>query len=107
MTRSGKMFMYCFILLLSSDEMSLHALAQSITRQLESSEADAPTPDTTDTFVSAGDTRLHYVESGSGRTVVLIHGNAGDVQDFDFGTLDLLARKFHVIAFDLPGHGLS
>jgi pimeloyl-ACP methyl ester carboxylesterase len=37
----------------------------------------------------------------------LIHGNAGDLQDFDFGTRDLLARTFHVIAFDLPGHGLS
>lgn len=107
MTRSGKIFMYCLILLLSSDEMSLHAPAQSLTHQLESSEATAPALDTADTFVSAGDTRLHYVESGSGRTVVLIHGNAGDVQDFDFGTLELLARNFHVIAFDLPGHGLS
>ncbi len=107
MTRSGKIFTFFLILLLSSDEMSLHARAQSITRQLESSEAIAPAPDTAETFVSVGDTRLHYVESGSGRTVVLIHGNAGDVQDFDFGTLDLLAHNFHVIAFDLPGHGLS
>jgi pimeloyl-ACP methyl ester carboxylesterase len=99
--------MYYLILLLSSDEMSFRALAQSITRQHESSEATVPAPDSTDTFVNVDDTRLHYVESGSGRTVVLIHGNAGDVQDFDFGTLDLLAHNFHVIAFDLPGHGLS
>lgn len=55
----------------------------------------------------AGHTKLHYVDSGNGRPVVMIHGNAGDLHDFEFGTLDLVARNYHVIAFDLPGHGLS
>ena len=55
----------------------------------------------------ASHTKLHYVDKGSGRPVVMIHGNAGDLHDFEFGALDLLARNYHVIAFDLPGHGLS
>jgi pimeloyl-ACP methyl ester carboxylesterase len=37
----------------------------------------------------------------------MIHGNAGDLHDFEFGTLDLLAHNYQAIAFDLPGHGLS
>ncbi len=58
-------------------------------------------------FVIAGNITLHYVDSGNGRLVVMIHGNAGDLKDFDFGALALLAPKYRVLAFDLPGHGLS
>jgi pimeloyl-ACP methyl ester carboxylesterase len=58
-------------------------------------------------FVTVRTTRLHYVESGSGKPVLLIHGNAGSLQDFEFGTLDLVAQQYRVIAFDLPGHGFS
>ena len=50
---------------------------------------------------------VHYVESGTGQPVVLIHGNAGGVEDFEFGAIDLLAREYHVIAIDRPGHGGS
>jgi pimeloyl-ACP methyl ester carboxylesterase len=109
MTRVEKIVAYCLILLLlnlSSNELVSRALAQSITYQFDRSKTTAP-PDTAKTFVTAGNTKLHYVESGSGRPVVLIHGNAGDLHDFEFGTLDLLSGSYHVIAFDLPGHGLS
>src|SRR5512138_1936086 len=51
--------------------------------------------------------RLHYVESGSGRTVVMIHGNAGGVEDFELGVMQLLSREYRVIAIDRPGHGNS
>ncbi len=108
MTRGGKLVGCCVILLLfslSSNQSSSPALAQSITYQFDRSKT-AP-PDTAERFVSVGKTKLHYVESGSGRPVVMIHGNAGDLHDFEFGTLDLLTRSYHVIAFDLPGHGLS
>lgn len=37
----------------------------------------------------------------------MIHGNAGDLRDFEFQTLALLAHNYRAIAFDLPGHGLS
>ena len=109
MTRIGKIVACGLILLLlnlSSSQLSFRALAQSITYQFDRNKTTAP-PDTAGRFVVAGHTKLHYVECGNGRPVVLIHGNAGDLHDFEFGTLDLLAGNYHVIAFDLPGHGLS
>ena len=51
--------------------------------------------------------RVHYLESGTGRTVVVIHGNPGDAGDFEYSAINLLSRKFHVLAIDRPGHGGS
>ena len=103
---SARTFRLCLLLLLLSCGLKVCALAQSTQPPRNSVSVVAP-PDKTEQFVTAGKLRLHYVEKGSGRPVVLIHGNAGDVRDFDFGTLDLLARSYRVIAVDLPGHGLS
>jgi pimeloyl-ACP methyl ester carboxylesterase len=58
-------------------------------------------------FVSVGGLNLHYVIAGSGRPVVLIHGNPGSHQDYTMALLDKLSRSFRVIAFDRPGHGCS
>jgi pimeloyl-ACP methyl ester carboxylesterase len=87
--------------------MASHAWAQSNPHQFNGVKPTVPALGMAATFVTAGHTRLHYVDRGSGRPVVMIHGNAGDSQDFEFGPLALLARNYHVIAFDLPGHGLS
>ena len=55
-----------------------------------------------------GNTRLHYVERGEGPPVVLIHGNAVSLADFEAsGLTDQLARNHRVIAFDRPGFGHS
>ena len=97
-----------FLLLnLSTNQSSSCAVARSITHQFDGSKTNGSLSDTAKTFVNVGNTKLHYVDKGSGRAVVLIHGNAGDLHDFEFGTLNLLARSYHVMAFDLPGHGLS
>jgi len=58
-------------------------------------------------FVDIENTRVRYVEAGAGPVVVLIHGNAGSVDDFDFESLGLLCRDHRVIAVDRPGHGKS
>jgi pimeloyl-ACP methyl ester carboxylesterase len=60
-------------------------------------------------FVTADGVRLHYLESGRGRPVVLLHGNVVTAEDFALsGLLDLAAeRQCHVIAFDRPGFGYS
>ena len=58
-------------------------------------------------FVSVGGVNLHYLTAGSGRPVVLIHGNPGSHRDYTMAVLDKLSRCFQVIAFDRPGHGLS
>ena len=61
-------------------------------------------------FLSIAHTRLHYVDTGyatNGESpVVLIHGNAGSVRDFD-RLVPLLAGSRRVIAIDRPGHGHS
>jgi pimeloyl-ACP methyl ester carboxylesterase len=61
-----------------------------------------------DGFVEVEQTRLHFVEGGAGsRAVVLLHGNAGSVEDFEYGVSETLSRDFRVVAFDRPGHGQS
>jgi pimeloyl-ACP methyl ester carboxylesterase len=60
-----------------------------------------------DRFVTVESLRVRYVEAGAGRTVVLIHGNAGSVEDFEFGAVDLLSSEYRVVAADRPGHGGS
>lgn len=57
-------------------------------------------------FVSIEGARLHFVVQGSGRPVVLIHGNPGSFQDW-INLYDPLASRFCAYAFDRPGHGKS
>src|SRR6476620_1968205 len=59
-------------------------------------------------FIDIDGVRLHYVERGSGRPLVLLHGNGSMIQDFESsGLVDLAAKKYRVIAFDRPGFGHS
>lgn len=52
--------------------------------------------------------RLHYIDRGAGRPVVLLHGNGATTEDYAIsGVLDLAARNHRVIAFDRPGFGHS
>jgi len=61
-----------------------------------------------DGFVEVERTRLHVVEGGTGsQAVVLLHGNAGSVEDFEYGVSETLSRDYRVVAFDRPGHGHS
>ena len=50
---------------------------------------------------------LNCLSAGSGRPVVLIHGNPGSHEDFTLALFQKLAESYHVIAFDRPGHGHS
>lgn len=58
-------------------------------------------------FITVENLSVHYVESGTGQPVVLIHGDPGGVEDFELGTIDQLSKNYHVIAIDRPGHGGS
>src|SRR5262249_25498711 len=62
-----------------------------------------------DKFFVSGGIRIHYVESGHGAPVVLIHGLAGSVERhwLNSGILAGLAADHRVIALDLRGHGKS
>ncbi len=58
-------------------------------------------------FVEIDGTRVHYVEAGTGPTVVLIHGASGNVNDWTFDMIDRLSDRYRVIAFDRPGLGYT
>lgn len=59
-------------------------------------------------FIEVDGVRLHYVERGTGRPLVLFHGNGSMIQDFESsGLIDLAARSYRVIVFDRPGFGHS
>lgn len=59
-------------------------------------------------FVEVDGVRLHYLERGSGPTLVLLHGNGVYSKDFETsGLLQRAAEHYHVIAFDRPGFGYS
>src|SRR6185436_7475035 len=57
--------------------------------------------------VVVDETSLNYVSAGSGRPVVLIHGNPGSFHDYTLAVVERLSQSYHVLAFDRPGHGYS
>src|SRR5215468_5879175 len=72
---------------------------------------NAPIPDACelarDHFTTVEGLRVHYLETGSGRTLVLIHGNAGAADDFGHGTIEQLCGEYRIVAVDRAGHGQS
>ena len=50
--------------------------------------------------------RWHVQEMGAGDTILLLHGAGGSTHSFR-ALMPLLARRFHVIALDLPGQGFT
>lgn len=59
-----------------------------------------------DKFVTVFGAKIHYVEAGSGATVILVHGLADDASVWD-SIIPQLAAKFRVIALDQIGFGGS
>jgi pimeloyl-ACP methyl ester carboxylesterase len=58
-------------------------------------------------FAKLGFTRLHYVDQGQGPAIVMIHGIAGNLQNFTYGLATPLAQTHRVICIDRPGYGYS
>ncbi|MGU3494885.1 alpha/beta fold hydrolase [Xanthobacteraceae bacterium A53D] len=60
------------------------------------------------TFLEQSGVKLHYVDVGEGEPIVLLHGNGAMIEDFkSSGLMDMVARRYRVIAFDRPGFGHS
>ena len=59
-------------------------------------------------FIEVDGVRLHYTDRGTGRPIVLVHGNAVAGDDYDTsGVAGLLLETNRVIVFDRPGFGHS
>ena len=56
--------------------------------------------------LNTGSVTLHYEQSGSGRPLILLHGNGENSAIFD-AAMPLLAKRFTVYAIDSRGHGQS
>lgn len=59
-------------------------------------------------FITARGAKIRYADIGKGRAIVLLHGFLESLETwFGNGFANELAKKFRVIAIDLPGHGKS
>jgi pimeloyl-ACP methyl ester carboxylesterase len=74
-------------------------------RGLEHASAEQPSPFN---FITVEQTRLRYLDKGSGDPVVLLHGNGSMIEDFlASGIFEHAAPGHRLIAFDRPGFGYS
>jgi pimeloyl-ACP methyl ester carboxylesterase len=58
-------------------------------------------------FVEVGGARIHYLDRGSGPTILLIHGLGGSMRNFTHSVVDRLSGEFRVVVMDRPGSGES
>jgi pimeloyl-ACP methyl ester carboxylesterase len=77
------------------------------TRVLPLAQMIAKYADADSRFIEIDDVKLHYKDQGAGPAVLLIHGSAGDLGDFDGWTPILLKKGWRVVRLDLPGFGIS
>jgi 3-oxoadipate enol-lactonase len=59
-----------------------------------------------DGFVAGPFGRIHYLEMGVGAPLVLLHSVGSSAYEFEH-IMEQLAGHFHVVAWDMPGHGDS
>jgi pimeloyl-ACP methyl ester carboxylesterase len=61
-----------------------------------------------DRFVETRMGRIHYLEAGvgAGPTLILVHSNGASAYEYEF-VIEDLAKRYHVIAWDMPGQGDS
>jgi pimeloyl-ACP methyl ester carboxylesterase len=84
---------------------AMAAMALANRHLAKKAERDNPAPGR---FLDVNGVRLHYVERGSGKPLVLLHGNGSMIENFESsGLIDLAAEHCRVIAFDRPGFGHS
>jgi pimeloyl-ACP methyl ester carboxylesterase len=58
-------------------------------------------------FIEVSGARIHYLDKGTGRPIVIIHGLGGQMGNFTYALLDRLTDEFRVILMDRPGSGYS
>jgi pimeloyl-ACP methyl ester carboxylesterase len=58
-------------------------------------------------FVEIDGCTINYLDVGGGPAILLIHGLAGQMLNFNYGLVDQLANEFRVIVLNRPGSGYS
>ena len=57
-------------------------------------------------FISIGDQQIRYLQKGSGKDFLLIHGTPGCIEDWQI-IINSLSKKYRVTAIDRLGNGFS
>ena len=84
--------------------VTLAALASTSAQEVRKAEARFPP---VGQRVEVDGASLHYLASGSGRSVVLLHDSDGTLQDFELSLFERVAGQYRALALDRPGHGYS
>lgn len=63
-------------------------------------------PEITEMIKTVNNIRINYVQKGEGDLIVLLHGWGSNIKLFA-NLVDLLAKKYTVVAMDMPGFGES
>jgi pimeloyl-ACP methyl ester carboxylesterase len=58
-------------------------------------------------FIDVDGARIHYLDEGTGPTLLLVHGLAGHMHNFTHSLLGKLRHDFRVVILDRPGSGYS
>jgi pimeloyl-ACP methyl ester carboxylesterase len=58
-------------------------------------------------FIDVDGARIHYLDEGSGPTLLLVHGLGGQMHNFTHSLLGKLKHDFRVVILDRPGSGYS
>jgi len=106
----SKVYALILVILLSGSALVVLASNSDYTHNISlvaRNDPDAQCEQPREYYLNVENTRVRYVEAGAGSVIVMIHGNAGSVDDFDFKSLGMLCRDHRVIAVDRPGHGKS
>ena len=74
---------------------------------LSQNDQDSQCREAKEGYLDVAEGRVRYTDAGAGRAIVMIHGNAGSVDDFDVKNFAALCREHRLIAVDRPGHGKS
>lgn len=88
--------------------ITLGAAATAIGARLSASRADTASPAPAASRIQLGGQSLAYRQSaGTGRPIVLVHGNSASSKAWSKQFEGPLAAKYRLIAIDQPGHGES
>lgn len=93
--------LYVVLLLVIAGFLAAHVFTRSTARKVR--EGLPPRGE----FMDVEGGKLHYVDKGKGRPIVLIHGLSGNLENFGYALIDRLAEDYRVIAVDRPGCGYS
>jgi pimeloyl-ACP methyl ester carboxylesterase len=86
---------------------ALYLVGVEMTAQVETIDWRDLKPAPGASFVTTKTGRIHYIDVGTGPTILLMHGSGRSIADWQEGAIERLSAHHRVIAFDYFGNGTS